>query len=159
MTTVYSLYGFLYENDNEFNVGPVYHGGSWNGLKPIRTSGKGALGVGAYFSPIKSVAERYANESGGTVTKVMLAIKNPLILESGDGSHPMIQALVKLGIEETKAENVVEKVEEEHGYMGSQIKNLALKQGYDGIFQYFNGVLKEILVWNSWQVKTTFHQS
>lgn len=153
MTTVYSLYGFLYENDNEFNVGPVYHGGSWDGTKPIRTSGKGALGVGAYFSPIKTTAERYAKESGGTVTKVMLSIKNPLKIESGDGSHPMVQALVKLGVNNEKAIDLVERIEEEHGYMGSQVKNLALKQGYNGIFQYFNGVLTEIVVWNAGQVQ------
>jgi hypothetical protein len=149
----YSIWGFLLEHDNDFNIGPVYHGGTWDGVKAIRVSGRGALGVGAYFTPIKDVAEGYARESGGRVIETRLRVRNPLKIESGDRSHPMIAALVQLGVNEEKAVAMVEKEEEKHGYMGGQVKKLALAQGYDAIFQYFNGTLREIVVWSANQVK------
>jgi hypothetical protein len=149
----FSIYGLLLEHDNDFNIGPVYHGGNWDGIKPIKTTGRGALGVGAYFTPIKNVAEYYTKETGGKLLQTNLQVKNPLKIESGDASHPMVAALVQLGINREKAEMVVEKEEEKHGYMGGQVKNLAIKQGYDAIFQYFKGTLREIVIWNSAQVQ------
>ncbi len=149
----FSLYSLLLENDSDFNISPVYHGGRWDGIKPIKVNGRGALGVGAYFTPIKSVAERYANESGGNLIQTRLRVKNPLKIESGDRSHPMITALVALGVNQEKATSVVEREEEKHGYMGGQVKNLAISQGYDAIFQYFNGTLTEIVIWNAYQVE------
>jgi hypothetical protein len=144
---------------DDFNIGPVYHGGTWDGTKLVRVNGRGALGVGAYFTPISSVADTYAKESGGQLTKAFLRIHNPLKLESGDGSHPAIQALTKLGMPEAKAIKLVERVEEQHGYMGGEIKKLAITQGYDGIFQYFNGTLREIVVWSPHQVKVVSNDS
>jgi hypothetical protein len=149
----FSLYSLLLENDSDFNISPVYHGGRWDGIKPIKVNGRGALGVGAYFTPIKSVAERYANESGGNLIQTRLRVRNPLKIESGDRSHPMITALVALGVNQEKATSVVEREEEKHGYMGGQVKNLAISQGYDAIFQYFNGTLTEIVIWNAYQVE------
>lgn len=109
--------------------------------------------MGAYFTPIKSVAERYANESGGNLIQTRLRVRNPLKIESGDRSHPMITALVALGVNQEKATSVVEREEEKHGYMGGQVKNLAISKGYDAIFQYFNGTLTEIVIWNVYQVE------
>jgi hypothetical protein len=74
------------------------------------------------------------------VIETRLRVRNPLKIESGDRSHPMIAALVQLGVNEEKAVAMVEKEEEKHGYMGGQVKKLALAQGYDAIFQYFNGI-------------------
>ena len=68
-------------------------------------------------------------------------------------SHPCIQALVKLGVDEEKAAEKVEKVEEQKGYVGKEISSLAIKKGYDGIIQYFDGIPKEIVIWNSKQVQ------
>jgi hypothetical protein len=65
----------------------------------------------------------------------------------------MITALVALGVNQEKATSVVEREEEKHGYMGGQVKNLAISQGYDAIFQYFNGTLTEIVIWNAYQVE------
>lgn len=149
----YSIWGLLLEHDGDFNIGPVYHGGTWNGISNIKVNGRGALGVGAYFTPIKSVAENYAKESGGQVIETMLRVRNPLKIESGDRSHPMINALVQLGVKESRAISVVEKEEEKHGYMGGQVKKLALDQSYDAIFQYFNGTLREIVIWSPLQVR------
>ncbi len=149
----FSLYSLLLEHDNDFNISPVFHGGKWDGIKPIKVNGRGALGVGAYFTPLKDVAEFYAKQSGGNVVQTRLRVRNPLKLESGDRSHPMIQALTLLGVKPEKAEAVVEREEEKHGYMGGQVKKLAIEQGYDAIFQYFNGTLREIVIWSPYQVE------
>lgn len=135
-----------------FDLGPVYHGGRWDGKRRMRVGGRGALGIGAYFTPIRSFAEEYAKESGGTVTETYLRIKNPLRLDSGDGTHPLIVGFIKLGMDPQKAEKLVERQEEQYGYIGSQLKNLALQKGYDGIFLYFKGILREIVVWTPEQI-------
>lgn len=136
------------------SFGPVYHGGNWDGRKSIKVTGRGALGVGAYFTPIQSKADQYAKEAGGTTIGAYLDINKPLVIHATRDEHPCVQALVTLGIAEDKAYKLVERVEEKYGYMGSEIKNLAMKQGYDGIFEYFNNVLTEIVIWNQNQVKT-----
>lgn len=143
----------IFESKDSFNIFPVYHGGTWDGIRPIKVNGRGALGVGAYFTPVLSSAERYAKESGGKVVETAISVHNPLKIESGNGSHPMIEALVQLGVSRNKAEIVVEKQEEKYGYMGSQVKSLALKSGFDGIFQYFNKKLYEIVIWSPFQVR------
>lgn len=151
------LYKILFEenNRNQFNFGPVYHGGTWDGISPIKTTGRGALGSGAYFTPNKTIAENYAKESGGKVVETYLDLKNPLEIHmySNNFSHPCVQALVKLGVNEEKAAKKVEKVEEQKGYIGKEISSLAIGKGYDGLIQYFDGEPKEIVIWNSGQVK------
>jgi hypothetical protein len=52
----------------------------------------------------------------------------------------------------------LERGEEKHGYMGGQVKKLALQQGYDAIFQYFKGTLREIVIWNPEQVQYNNNQ-
>lgn len=135
------------------SFGPVFHGGTWDGKKPIRVNGKGALGVGAYFTPMKDRADEYAMDSGGRTTAAYLDINKPLVIHASRDEHPCVQALVLLGVDEVRASKLVEKIEEKNGYLGSEIKNLALKQGYDGIFEYFNNILTEIVIWNSVQAK------
>lgn len=158
----FKLFQFLLEETEDvsqptsrFNVGPVYHGGTWNGIKAIKVTGRGALGSGAYFTPMKDVAEKYASESGGEVIETYLDIKNPLKIyrDSSNQEHPVIDAMMQLGVSQEKAIAVVEKIEEKYGYVGTQLKTLALAKGYDGIFQYYDGKLREIVIWNKDQVK------
>jgi hypothetical protein len=59
------LYNLIFED--QFNVGPVYHGGTWDGSKSIKVTGRGALGIGAYFTPILEIAQKPVN---GTVLSV-----------------------------------------------------------------------------------------
>jgi len=146
----------LFEDiDQKYNVGPVYHGGNWSGTLPVRVLGKGSLGTGAYFTPDRSKAEGYAKQSNGQVVETYLDIKNPLKIQmnKGEFKHPCIDALIQLGMNPSKAEKLVERVEEQKGYMGKEIQNLALTKGYDGIFQYFDGELKEIVIWKSEQAQ------
>lgn len=150
----YSIYSLLLEDENDFNIGPVYHGGTWDGVKAIKTTGRGALGSGAYFTPIKDVAQGYAAESGGQLIQTRLRVHNPLkIYTDNNRTHPMVDALVQLGVDQAKAEAFVEKEEMKKGYLGTQVKNLAQSKGYDAIFQFFNGKLREIVVWNANQVE------
>ena len=61
-------------------LGPVYHGGSWDGSKQIKTTGRGALGQGAYFTPDIKIAEQYAKESGSPyVVEAFLHISKSFI--------------------------------------------------------------------------------
>jgi len=147
------LSSILFEDNNyeASKFGPVFHGGKWDGSTPIKVTGRGALGSGAYFTPIREIAERYAEESGGKVVEAYLDIKKPLEIHMGKNKfeHPCIMAMVQLGIPEEKAQEKIEKIEELKGYVGKEISTLATKQGYDAIFQYFNGILKEIVIWNS----------
>lgn len=142
---------FLEQN----RYGPVYHGGKWDGKSPIKI-GRGALGTGAYFSPIRSVAERYARENNGIVVEAYLNISNPLIIKMSreKPSHAGVLALELLGMDRNKAINMVERVEEQKGYLGKEISSRAIPQGYDCIFQYFDDQLREIVVWSSDKVIT-----
>lgn len=127
---------------------------SRDGIKAVKTTGRGALGSGAYFTPIKDVAQDYAAESGGQVIQTRLRVHNPLKIYTDNYKvHPMVDALVQLGVEQAKAQAFVEKEEERKGYIGSQVKNLAQSKGYDAIFQFFNGKLREIVIWNANQVE------
>lgn len=156
MEEPFKLFQFIFENletQNSGLFGPVYHGGSWDGIKPIRTNGRGALGVGAYFTPKQNKALNYATEAGGLVIEAYLKIQKPLkIYSTKGGEHPVVEALVALGVDLNKARNLVEKQEEKFGYIGSQIKTLALSKGYDALFQYFDNELNEIVVWDKSQV-------
>lgn len=133
--------------------GPVYHGGNWNGKTPIKMS-KGSLGTGAYFTPNINLAKQYAVQNEGTVTEVLLKVSNPLTIKTYKDKHvhPCVQALIILGMREEKAINLVEKTEEQKGYMGKEISSRAFEKGYDCIFQYFDDELREIVVWDSSRV-------
>lgn len=141
---------YLLENAGKF--GPVYHGGFWNGKTPIKTNQKGALGVGAYFSPDLEIAKSYAKESGvNFITESYLEINNPLKIYSKLpwDSHPCVDTLVLLGVDRSKATKTVENAEEKYGYIGKQIMLRAISLGYDSLFQYKNNQLSEIVVWSA----------
>jgi len=154
------FYNLFLENESK-GYGPVYHGGKWDGISPIKMD-RGALGTGAYFTPDKEKALWYANQfgKGSRVIEAYLDVKNPLILKLNSYvdtfDHPCIQALEILGMSKEKAEKLVEKVEEEKGYLGKEISSRAIKQGYDCIFYYYEGELKEIVIWNSDKVINKF---
>lgn len=150
------FYNLFLENENLGYV-PVYHGGKWDGVSPIKMS-RGALGFGAYFTPDRELAIRYASESGSNVTEAYLDIKKPLKINSFHDTrvHPCVQALELLGMPKEKASNLVEKVEEQKGYLGKEISSRAIPEGYDSIFLYHKGDLREIVIWNSDKVINKF---
>ena len=145
------------DNSNKI-YGPIYHGGKWNGISPIKMN-RGSLGTGAYFTPDINRAKNYAEESSGKVIQAYLLLENPFLLEynrdENIGSplvHPCVKALVQLGVPLNKAASKVEKVEEDKGYLGKEISTLAIKQGYDSLLFVVDGVVTEVVIWNSKQV-------
>lgn len=132
---------------------PVYHGGSWDGITPIKVQGRGSLGSGAYFSPYREIAARYAKESGQNyITEANLNLIKPLVINTSLYQHPCVEALIQLSMPPDRASSLVEKVEGEKGYMGKEISSRAMKQGYDSLMQYRDGQLMEIVIWDQSRV-------
>jgi hypothetical protein len=133
----------------------LYHGTNKD-VKNLRSSKDGSLGAGIYLTPDPDFASKYAEAEGGNVLPVIANLKNPLVINTEMGrSDPMIQALIELGVAEEKAADIVEKAYEEKGYISKEVMSRAQKQGYDGIVQYKNGELSEIVAFNATQVKST----
>jgi hypothetical protein len=132
----------------------LFHGTTTE-VNTLRSSKDGALGAGIYLTPDPEFAGRYAEGEGGNVLPVYTNIKNPLIIKSEMGKgDPMIQALIQLGVAEDKAADIVEKAYETKGYISKEVQSRAQKQGYDGIVQYKDGKLSEIVAFNAAQVKS-----
>lgn len=143
---------------------PLYHG-TGKSFDTFKISPDGSLGAGIYLTPNPDFAGTYADTSnlsrsdakmdeasGQNVMQVYASIKNPLMLRAkGD---PMIDALVQLGMTEDKASKMVEKAYEEKGYIGKQVMTRALAQGYDGLMQFRDGELAEVVVYKPTQVKS-----
>ena len=133
-------------------IATLYHGGLYDptGNVPIKTTGRGALGTGAYFTPDKPRAVEYANESGGRVTEATIHLRNPLIIDmqSLRDGDPTVMALIQLGMDRNKASNMVEKAYDQHGYVGKQIQSRAIAQGYDGLVQKIGGKVTEVVIWS-----------
>jgi hypothetical protein len=121
----------------------VFHGGTWNGQTPIKVNGIGTLGVGAYFTTDRSRAEMY----GPDIIQCQLHLLKPLKIDEQGHPHPCVQALIQLGMAQSKAESLVEKAEETAGYLTNQIKLRALSAGYDGIMWR-----SEVVIWSKEQV-------
>ena len=66
----------------------------------------------------------------------------------------MIEALVRLGVDRDKADQIVEKAYEDKGYITNEVKSRATKQGFDGILQYKNGSLTELVAFSPNQIKS-----
>jgi hypothetical protein len=133
----------------------VYHGTSED-ISKFKPSKEGALGSGIYTTPDSTFAGEYAKNTGANIVPVYVSLKNPLILGTNSTGYldPMMEALTKLGLTPNKAEQLVEKAYEERGYIGKQVQSRATAQGYDGIMQYQNGKLSEVLAFSPEQVKS-----
>lgn len=130
------------------NTLTVYHGGRWDGRTPIKVNGRGALGIGAYFSPDPQVATEYARDSGlNYIVRCELNLTNPLTIDEAGHSHPAVQALIQLGIDEKMATRLISNAEERKGYPGTEISSRALAAGHDGLIRKYNGQIREIVIW------------
>lgn len=92
------------------------------------------------------------HEVGGNMLPVYAQMKNPLVLE-GKGD-PMIEALIKLGMDESAAGRMVENAYERKGYIGKEVESRARAAGYDGLMQYRDGNLSEVVSYNPSAVKS-----
>ena len=130
-------------------------------IRRFKPSKEGSLGSGVYLTPKTEFANEYAHPyvpgssslDSGNVLPVYAQLKNPLVIE-GTGD-PMIEALVKLGMDEDKAVRMVERAYENKGYIGKEVETRARAQGYDGLMQYGrDGNLSEVVSYNPNAVKS-----
>jgi hypothetical protein len=91
-------------------------------------------------------------QEGGNMLPVHAQLRNPLILE-GKGD-PMVEALTKLGMDEDSASRMVERAYEQKGYIGKQVQQRAQAAGYDGLMQFRDGDLSEVVSYNPNAVKS-----
>jgi len=140
--------------DESGNPIVLYHGTT----KDIESfkAGKegGSLGNGIYLTPSQDFAEEYAKEEGGNVIPVYAHITNPLVIDGSISRDPMIEALVRLGVDRDKADQIVEKAYEDKGYITNEVKSRATKQGFDGILQYKDRNLTELVAFSPNQIKS-----
>jgi hypothetical protein len=137
----------------------LYHGGfdfaqAPDGKAVPKVNGRGALGVGFYMTPDEERARGYAEDNSGAVSSVYVRMERPLEIRLSRGQDPMVEALVALGLDRDKAARKVESAYEKYGYVGSEVKNLALNKGYDGLVEYIGNKMSEVVVWNPTQVKS-----
>jgi hypothetical protein len=91
---------------------------------------------------------------GGNVIPAYVRIDKPLIIRTVDrGVDPAVDLLVALGVDKNKAEAIVEKASEDKGGITKEVMARAQKQGYDGIFQYKDGELSEVVAFSPYQIK------
>jgi len=136
----------------------VYHGTTAD-ISEFKVSKEGgALGNGIYMTPATEYADSYADKKGGNVMPLYASIKNPLVIDGSVARDPMIEALVKLGVDRAKAEKIVEKAYDDKGYITNEVRSRAVAQGYDGITQFKDGKLSEIVAFNPTQVKSVFNK-
>jgi hypothetical protein len=132
----------------------VYHGTTQD-ISQFKMSKEGALGAGIYMTPNTEFANLYAKETNGNVLPVYARIVNPLVIKSErGGADPAVDLLVALGVTREKAEAIVEKAYEDKGGITKEVVSRAQKQGYDGIFQYKNGELSEVVAFSPYQIKS-----
>lgn len=101
----------------------------------------------------RNAGEMLPGQEGGNMLPVYAQVKNPLVIE-GTHADPMIEALVKLGVDEDKAVRMVERAYENKGYIGKEVETRARAAGYDGLMQYRNGDLSEVVSYNPNAVKS-----
>jgi hypothetical protein len=142
----------------------LYHGttaSEQNGAKALsqlKQSKEGSLGAGIYMTPKPEFANEYANQVGGYVMPVHANLNNPLVIHStmgpGGNGDPMMLALTQLGLTPEKAEKIIEKAYDTRGYIGKEVMSRAQKQGYDGITQYKDGDLSEVVSFSPYGIKS-----
>jgi hypothetical protein len=142
----------------------LYHGtaasekGGAQALSQLKQSKEGALGAGVYMTPNPEFASSYAERAGGYVMPLHTNLQNPLIINSYTDldkyEDPMKAALRQLGVDPKQAEKIVDRAYESKGYIGKEVMSRAQKQGYDGLAQYRDGELNEVVSYNPMNIKS-----
>jgi hypothetical protein len=138
----------------------LYHGTraaekSGDALRELRASKDGALGSGLYMTPDPARASSYAEGAGGYVMPLHARLTNPLRIDGTVHIDPMVEALMRLGTPQAKAQAMVERAYEQRGYVGKQVENRARAAGHDGLMQYGkSGDLSEVVAYENGLVKS-----
>lgn len=86
-----------------------------------------------------------SHEVGGNMLALHARITNPLKLTGEIHRDPMIEALIKLGMDPDKAGKLVENAYEKKGYIGKEVMQRALEKSHDALMRYRDGVLEEVV--------------
>jgi hypothetical protein len=150
-----------YNDGGEHIIGPVYHGGGWNGINvPLIRDGE--MGTGIYFTNSKERALSYTNSSwretqgrkagkGKYLVEATLRLTKPIIVPK-EKKWPPFYALVSLGMKPEKADNILNKHQERTGNTGPAVRKLGESTGHDGLIIHRDSDI-EYVVWQPYNVK------
>jgi hypothetical protein len=110
-------------------------------------------------APLREAQKTGEGIPTGNVLPVFADLRNPLIIHTNDRARdPGVALLEALGVSTEKAEAIMEKAYEDKGGLTKEVSTRARKQGYDGIMQYRDGVLAEVLAFSPNDIKSAFNQ-
>ena len=114
----------------------------------------------ATLRELQRTGELVPGQIGGNIIPVFADIQNPLVINTIDRRfNPAVDLLVALDVPRAKAEAIVEKAQEDKGGLTKEVITRARAKGYDGIFQYKNGELSEVVAFSPSQVKSVFNKN
>ena len=114
----------------------------------------------ATLRELQRTGELVPGQIGGNIIPVFADIRNPLVINTTDRSRdPAVDLLVALDVPRAKAEAIVEKAYEDKGGLTKEVMTRARAKGYDGIFQYKDGKLSEVVAFSPSQVKSVFNKN
>jgi len=114
----------------------------------------------ATLRELQRTGELAPGQIGGNIIPVFADIQNPLVINTIDRRfNPAVDLLVALDVPRAKAEAIVEKAQEDKGGLTKEVITRARAKGYDGIFQYKNGELSEVVAFSPSQVKSVFNKN
>ena len=106
------------------------------------------------FENIRRTGNLKPGQIGGYMMPLKAKVKNPLKITGEISKDPMVEALIRLGVDRMKAEKMVEKAYEKKGYIGKEVMTRALAKGHDALMQYRNGNLSEVVHYNPKMIKS-----
>ena len=114
----------------------------------------------ATLRELQRTGELVPGQIGGNIIPVFADIRNPLVINTTDRRfNPAVDLLVALDVSRDKAEAIVEKANEDKGGLTKEVMTRARAKGYDGIFQYKDGELSEVVAFSPSQVKSVFNKN
>jgi hypothetical protein len=114
----------------------------------------------ATLRELQRTGELVPGQIGGNIIPVFADIRNPLVIDTKDKRYdPAIELLVALDVPRAKAEAIVEKANEDKGGLTKEVITRARSKGYDGIFQYKDGELSEVVAFSPSQIKSVFNKN
>jgi hypothetical protein len=148
------------DDSSTYNIGPVYHGGGWNGINmPLIRDG--SFGTGIYFTSSKERALSYTESDWKEIQgskagkrqhliEARLRLRNPAVVEKG-ARWPEVTALVQMGMKRERAENAINRAQERTGNTGSVIRKQGESKGHDGLIIHHDNEA-EYVVWQPFNV-------
>jgi len=106
------------------------------------------------FENIRRTGNLKPGQIGGYMMPLKAKVKNPLKITGEISKDPMVEALIRLGVDRMKAEKMVEKAYEKKGYIGKEVMTRAMAKGHDALMQYRNGDLSEVVHYDPKMIKS-----